>query len=47
MADTKVPAYQVKHIDGVMHLTLPKTDEKGTAPDKLRFQPPVADHQEA
>jgi hypothetical protein len=46
MAETKVPAFQVKHIDGVMHLTLPKTDETKGA-DKLRFQPPVADQQEA
>jgi hypothetical protein len=47
MAETKVPAYQVKHIDGVMHLTLEKTEAPATTPEKLRFQPPVAEPAEA
>jgi hypothetical protein len=47
MADTKIPSYQVKHVDGVMHLSLPKTEESGNAAEKLRFQPPVADQHEA
>lgn len=40
MADTKVPTYQVKHIDGVMHLTLNADQEAPIAPEKLRVQPP-------
>ncbi|MDB5099303.1 MAG: hypothetical protein JWM80_3724 [Cyanobacteria bacterium RYN_339] len=46
MAETKVPAFQVKHIDGVMHLTLPKPEAAPT-PEKLRVQLPVTEPQEA
>lgn len=40
MSETKVPPFQVKHIDGVMHLTLPTQTEAKNSPEKLRVQPP-------
>lgn len=47
MADTKIPSYQVKHVDGVMHLTLPKPEEGTNTAEKLRFNPPVPDQPDA
>lgn len=47
MADTKIPSYQVKHVDGVMHLTLPKPEEGTHIAEKLRVNPPVAEQHEA
>jgi hypothetical protein len=46
MAETSVASYQVKHIDGVMHLTLPGGKEVPVAPEKLRVTPPVIDQAE-
>ena len=40
MPETKVPQYSVKHIDGVMHLTVQTESEKPRVAEKLRFQPP-------
>ena len=46
MAETKVPTYQVRHVDGVMHLTVQPTKEPAVAPDTLRVQPPAEDRAE-
>jgi hypothetical protein len=39
MADTKNPVYTVKHVDGVMHLTVHPDAEPNQVAASLRSQP--------
>lgn len=42
-----VQPYTVRHVDGVMHLSLNKTPEAKTPTGSLRFQPPSEPQPEA
>lgn len=47
VADSKLPRYTVKHIDGVMHLTLQSESTKEGAPAAaIRSLPPTIEQED-
>lgn len=44
---TPIPPHTVRHVDGVMHLTLEPTAKTGPGTGELRFQPPTDPADEA
>lgn len=43
MAESKIPLYTVKHVDGVMHLILNPDADPKVAASKLSVLPPVVE----
>lgn len=44
---TSIPPHTVRHVDGVMHLTLETNTTARPGTGELRFQPPVDPSEEA